>query len=348
MRADRRYRFQLMLLRKWSCRASRRSRRFAENHAMSDSEAELKFRDYNQTRMHAPLLQEAELRRRIEGCPRLASLRSIHGALGSLLRDRHSQAAEFAEIIARDSSLTARLLRMVNSVYFGLDSQVGTIEDAVLYLGLRQVRSLALATPVLEDMSVLGGSSARIPWREFCLHTLACAFTTRDILSLADFPEEDDTDYIIGLLQNVGKVVMAKVLPAEFNQLQSTEFESEAHVIDAERDLLGWDHAAIGAYYLEVHKIPAAIVEAVRFHHSPSHAPDLQQLAAAANLADGYVRLAGLGSGVERRPPPGEADLIDSPAAALIWGQDRATRIAQMHPLLGGMKRLPEMVNALL
>lgn len=298
--------------------------------------------------MHAPLLQEAELRQRIEGCPRLASLRSIHGALGSLLRDQHSQAAQFAEIIARDPSLTARLLRMVNSVYFGLDSQVGTIEDAVLYLGLRQVRSLALATPVLEDMSILGGGSARIPWRDFWLHTLACAFTTRDILSQAEFPVEDDTDYIIGLLQNVGKVVMAKVLPAEFNQLQLTEFDSEAHVIDAERDMLGWDHAAIGAYYLEIHKIPSAIVEAVRFHHSPSHAPDPRQLAAAANLADGYARLAGLGSGVERRPPPGEADLIDSPAAALIWGQDRATRTAQMHPLLGGMKRLPEMVNALL
>lgn len=298
--------------------------------------------------MHAPPLQEAELRQRIEGCPRLASLRSIHGALGSLLRDQHSQAAQFAEIIARDPSLTARLLRMVNSVYFGLDSQVGTIEDAVLYLGLRQVRSLALATPVLEDMAVLGGTNAKIPWRDFWVHTLACAFTTRDILSQAEFPVEDDTDYIIGLLQNVGKVVMAKVFPSEFNQLYLTAFENEAHVIEAERDLLGWDHAAIGAYYLEVHKIPSAIAEAVRFHHSPTLVHEPKQLAAAANLADGYARLSGLDSGVERRPPPNEVDLIDSPAARLIWGDDRATRTAQMHPLVGGIKRLPELVNALL
>lgn len=298
--------------------------------------------------MHAPLLQEAELRQRIEGCPRLASLRSIHGALGTLLRDQHSQAAQFAEIIARDPSLTARLLRMVNSVYFGLDSQVGTIEDAVLYLGLRQVRSLALATPVLEDMAVLGGSNTRIPWRDFWLHTLACAFTTREILSQADFPLEDDTDYIVGLLQNVGKVVMGKVFSEEFYQLQQTEFESEAHVIDAERSLLGWDHAAIGAYYLEVHKIPSAIVEAVRFHHSPERAQEPRQLAAAARLADGFARLAGLASGVERRPPPGEEDLIDSSSAVIIWGKDRATRRGQMHPLLGGVKNLPTLVNALL
>jgi len=75
---------------------------------------------------------------------------------------------------------------------------------------------------------------------------------------------------------------------------------------------------------------------------------ELKQLAAAANLADGYARLSGLDSGVERRPPPNEVDLIDSPAARLIWGDDRETRTAQMHPLVGSIKRLPEMVNALL
>ena len=90
--------------------------------------------------MAKPVLSEIELRQRIEACPKLASLRSIHGALADLLRNHHSQAGQFAEIIARDPSLTARLLRMVNSVYFGLGTQVGTIEDAVLYLGLRQIR----------------------------------------------------------------------------------------------------------------------------------------------------------------------------------------------------------------
>lgn len=294
------------------------------------------------------MLSELELRQRIEACPKLASLRSIHGALADLLRNHHSQAGQFAEIIARDPSLTARLLRMVNSVYFGLGTQVGTIEDAVLYLGLRQIRSLALATPVLEDMSAMGADGPQVSWRDFWLHTLACAFATRDLLNHSDVTIDDDTDYITGLLQNVGKVVIAKVFPAEFAQLTQSVYENEAQVLAAERALLGWDHAAIGAYYLESHKIPAEIVEAVRFHHDPLQAPARKHLAAATHLADGYARLAGLSGGVELRPAPTEDELIAAPSAALLWGDDLAARTAQMRPLADSMRRLPELVNALL
>ena len=293
-------------------------------------------------------MSELELRQRIEACPKLASLRSIHGALADLLRNHHSQAGQFAEIIARDPSLTARLLRMVNSVYFGLGTQVGTIEDAVLYLGLRQIRSLALATPVLEDMSAMGADGPQVSWRDFWLHTLACAFATRDLLNQSDVTIDDDTDYITGLLQNVGKVVIAKVSPAEFAQLTQSVYENEAQVLAAERALLGWDHAAIGAYYLESHKIPAEIVEAVRFHHDPLQAPARKHLAAATHLADGYARLAGLSGGVELRPAPTEDELIAAPSAALLWGDDLAARTAQMRPLADSMRRLPELVNALL
>ncbi len=294
------------------------------------------------------MLSEVVLRQRIEACPKLASLRSIHGALADLLRNHHSQAGQFAEIIARDPSLTARLLRMVNSVYFGLGTQVGTIEDAVLYLGLRQIRSLALATPVLEDMSAMGADGPQVSWRDFWLHTLACAFATRDLLNHSDVTIDDDTDYITGLLQNVGKVVIAKVFPAEFAQLTQSVYENEAQVLAAERALLGWDHAAIGAYYLESHKIPAEIVEAVRFHHDPLQAPARKHLAAATHLADGYARLAGLSGGVELRPAPTEDELIAAPSAALLWGDDLAARTAQMRPLADSMRRLPELVNALL
>ena len=237
---------------------------------------------------------------------------------------------------------------MVNSVYFGLGTQVGTIEDAVLYLGLRQIRSLALATPVLEDMSAMGADGPQVSWRDFWLHTLACAFATRDLLNHSDVTIDDDTDYITGLLQNVGKVVIAKVFPAEFAQLTQSVYENEAQVLAAERALLGWDHAAIGAYYLESHKIPAEIVEAVRFHHDPLQAPARKHLAAATHLADGYARLAGLSGGVELRPAPTEDELIAAPSAALLWGDDLAARTAQMRPLADSMRRLPELVNALL
>jgi len=295
-----------------------------------------------------PVVSEANLRLRIEACPKLASLRSIHSALAILLRNYHTQAGKFAEVIARDPSLTARLMRMVNSVYFGLGTRVGTIQDAVLYIGLRQVRSLAFATPILEDMRGMRTEGPLISWRTFSLHTLACAIATREILNYSEMGIDDDTDYIAGLLQNVGKVVIAKSFPDEFAQITEHVYENEAQVLAHERALLGWDHAAIGAYYLENHKIPAEIVEAVRYHHDPLKAPVRKHLAAATHLADGYARLAGLKGGVESRPAPTEEAIIADPASALLWGEDREVRIAQMRVLTEEMRRLPELVNALI
>ena len=93
---------------------------------------------------------EKEIQRRIDACPKLASLQSINRALSALLHSEQSLNSQIAEIIRRDSSLSARLLRIVNSVYFGLSARINNIEEAVFFLGLRQIRELSLATAEAE------------------------------------------------------------------------------------------------------------------------------------------------------------------------------------------------------
>src|ERR1043165_2916904 len=105
--------------------------------------------------------------RRVDACPRLASLQSINRALGDLVRSEGSLNSQIAEVIRRDPSLSARLLRMVNSVYFGLSARVNTIEEAVFFLGLRQIRELSMATPVIEELEQLQQTTATaLPWKE--------------------------------------------------------------------------------------------------------------------------------------------------------------------------------------
>ena len=295
---------------------------------------------------HPP--SDAAVKRLVKSCPKLASLGSVHAALAELLRNQNSRGEQYADIIARDASLTERLLRMVNSVYFGLGSQVGKIQEAVLYLGLRQVRSLALSTPILEDLAQLGSGQVFIPWRDFWLQSLACAFATRDILSQTEFGVDDDTDYIAGLLHNVGRVVIAKVFPVEFSQLISATYASEEEMLATERQLLGWDHAAIGAYYLERHHISAAIVDAVRYHHNPAASELRPHLAASAGLAEVLVRQAGLSGGLEKRPLPTPAELAQHPATALLWGTDPSHQALQLRILGDSVRQLPQLVEALL
>src|ERR1051326_3203857 len=194
----------------------------------------------------APPLSDDEIIRRIDACPKLASLQSTNRALKDLVRSETSLNSQIAAIIRRDPSLTARLLCMVNSVYFGLSTRINNIEEAVFSLGLRQIRELAMATPVLEELENFQNDSAgTLPWRELWSHSLGTAILTREILASTSLNVDDDTDYLIGLLHNVGKVVMAYAFPEELRVLVATPAASPTAFCDLERELIGWDHAEI-------------------------------------------------------------------------------------------------------
>src|SRR3954470_14424830 len=132
----------------------------------------------------ATRFSETEIKRRIEACPKLASLQSIDRALSELVNAEQSLNSQIAEVIRRDPSLSARLLRMVNSVYFGLSARINNIEEAVFFLGLRQIRELSLATPVIEDLERLQVPAAGpLPWKDLWAHSIGTAILTRELLA---------------------------------------------------------------------------------------------------------------------------------------------------------------------
>lgn len=290
---------------------------------------------------------EDEIKRRIERCPKLASLESINRKLAGLVNSDQSYNSQIAEIIRRDPSLTSRLLRMVNSVYFGLSAKVNNIEEAVLYLGLRQIRELSMATPVIEDMDQISKSLPSLPWRELWQHSIGSAIMTREILSTTDLLIDDDTDYIMGLLHNVGKVVTATAFPIEFEMLARGRYESSAAVCERERELIGWDHAAVGGYYLERHQLAPEIVEAVRFHANPALAGDYAIYAAAVHVADLQVREIGIRGGLETLAAPAPGAWAESEAWGILFGgDDRAANMARgvIENLMG---RLPSQLASM-
>ena len=156
--------------------------------------------------------------RRRENCARLPSLSSINNVLHELLHAEQCYTSQISEVIRRDPSMTTRLLRLVNSVYFGLSTPVTNIEEAVFYLGVRQIRQLSMVTPVIEDLQKLSGQFP-FPWREFWQHCIATAILTREITGDLQ-PAVDEADYISGLLHDVGKIVMISVFPNHFRAIQ--------------------------------------------------------------------------------------------------------------------------------
>lgn len=290
------------------------------------------------------------IRKRINACPKLASLGRINQALRALVNSEGSVSTQIAEIIRQDPSLTARLLRMVNSVYYGLSNSVSNIEEAIFFLGLRQIRELAMATPVIEEMTSSFKSSdggAPLPWKDLWAHSIGTAILTREILGSLPITIDDDTDYLVGLLHNIGKVVMAHAFPEELRELIGAKYDSAAEVCRREAELVGWDHAQIGALYLERHKMSDEIVIAVQYHNTPSLAPRHQLFAAAVQVADCLVRHAGVHGGFEQVTPVERDAWTKLEGWNILYGAEGAeTKIARA-AIDNALTRLPQMLSGL-
>lgn len=291
-------------------------------------------------------LDEVQIEARLKGCARLPSLGSINSALRELLSADQSYITQISEVIRRDPSLTARLLRLVNSVYFGLSSPVNSIEEAIFYLGVRQIRQLAMLTPVIEDFQKLAGN-VPFPWREFWRHCIGVAIMTREVISVLRVPG-DEADYVAGLVHDVGKIAMAAAFPEHFAEVHRRLAEQPAPLTDVELAVLGMDHCELGARYLQHHNLPEAMIETARHHHRPERASHHVPIVAAVGVADLLVRHAKLGMSGNLVEVAADS-WRQSSAWALLFphfnDQEHSLAEASLHRSLG---RLPMVLEGLL
>ena len=225
---------------------------------------------------------------RINQCPKLASLKSINDTLNDLLDSEDSFVAQIAEVIRLDPSLTTRVLDLVNSIFFGSKDEKGItgVEEASIFLGLNRIRELISATPIIEEIMDLGKNSQTFPWTDYWRHSIGTAILTREILALTDQQFEDEADYVAGLLHNLGKLILAITFPVLFEEIYQKKYERIEDFLLMEKNIVGWDHAKIGAYYLWNHHISDEIVEAIHWHNEPSRSENHQHLAGAIQIAD--------------------------------------------------------------
>jgi putative nucleotidyltransferase with HDIG domain len=233
-------------------------------------------------------LGAGDIQAQLARCPSLPSLGSVNKALQGLLLTDKSYTAQVAEIIRRDPSLTARLLQLVNVVCLGLAAPVNSIEEAVFYLGVRQIRQLAMVTPVIEDFQRLTRQCS-FPWREFWQHCIGTAILTREVTRNVTGPSEDQ-DYVAGLVHDVGKIVMAWTFPDHFTEIHRQAIVGDQAISEIEEAVLGVNHAELGALYLERHRLPERLIYSARYHHSPEAAPQFRHTIAAVQLADLLLR----------------------------------------------------------
>jgi putative nucleotidyltransferase with HDIG domain len=289
---------------------------------------------------HATILEK------VKNCPRLPSLRSIETALRELLHADNRFTTQISEVIRRDPSLTARLLRLVNSVYYGLNTPVNSIEEAVFYLGIRQIRQLAVVTPVIEDFQKLAGATA-FQWREFWQHCIATAILTRELTS-SMMRLDDESDYVAGLVHDVGRIVMASAFPSHFNAIyMENDSEGEEGILERESRLLGVDHTELGAMYLSQHQLPGVLAEVARHHHNPERCEKSRELTAAVHIADLLVRYARIGTSGNAAVVEDESWLHTDAWRILHPNASKTDQLIAQATLKRTLERLPHILEGL-
>lgn len=291
-------------------------------------------------------LERSEIARRLGKCALLPSLSSINSVLRELLNAEQRYTTQISDVIRRDPSMTTRMLRLVNSVYYGLTTPVTSIEEAVFYLGIRQVRQIAMSTPIIEDLQRLSLHQA-FPWREFWQHCIATAILTREITGAIQ-PVQDEVEYVAGLLHDVGRIVMASEFPNEFAAVCMQAEHSQQDLREIEVAVLGMDHCELGGIYLRHHHLPEVIVETAEFHAEPERTSHHAQIVAAVQLANYLVRVSQIGHSGNPAPATEAAWL-----KLTGWGILFPRRMEEEQALLRAslkhsLERLPRILEGLL
>ena len=287
---------------------------------------------------------------RINQCPKLASLQSINDTLANLLDSEDSFVGQIAEVIRLDPSLTTRVLDLVNSIFFGSKEEhhITGVEEASIFLGLNRIRELLAATPMIEEISELGKKNTHFSWESFWRHSIGTAILTREILSISENKVEQEADYVSGLLHNLGILILAITFPENFHQVYGSSHYSLQELTNKEKNLVGWDHAKIGAYYLWNHHISEEIVEAVHCHHHPEKASHNPALSASVQVAEFLVRSLNI-KGIEKLPHLHEEDLKSIEGWKILFGDIDQEDIEEINQrIISSVERLGQTLRTII
>lgn len=231
----------------------------------------------------------------------VASPPLVYDRLNEVLAHPHCGSADIARVISDDPGLTTRLLRLVNSGFFGFSQPVESVAKAVTVVGTAQIRDLALATSVLSAFD-------RIP-REvvdlhaFWLHSLACGVTARVI---AGKRRVDNVEryFVAGLLHEIGQLVMLAGARAESLEVWERSRATGASWLACERAVMDTDHTEVGGALMRAWNLPEALQEAVTWHHDPERAGKYTAEASAVHVAEAMAHALSWGRCGDGRVPP--------------------------------------------
>jgi len=233
----------------------------------------------------------------------LPEIPSVVFELNEVIANPMSSADHIAQVVNRSPSLTALLLKIVNSSFYGFPSKIGKVSHAVTLIGTREISGLALGISILSIFKNI--PKEIIDMHSFLKHSLACGILSRIIAAQKNFGQTEQL-FVSGLLHDLGRLILYIYFAEESRNILSRSRNSNKLLYKEEHDYLGYDHAQVGKQLMEQWKLPLILENNVLYHHKPSEAQ--QPIPATiVHLADIIVNSLGIGSSGEKYVPPLDA-----------------------------------------
>lgn len=244
----------------------------------------------------------------IEKVGDLVSLPEVCVRVNALIDDPNSTISDVSKVISQDPGMTARMLRIANSAFYGLSYKVDTVDKAATIIGMSKIRELVLATSVAKTLP-----NDIFTMHAFWKHSIYCGLAAK-ALSLAIKKGQADALFIAGLLHDVGQLVMFHVIREETSEalMASVEEPDEPPIDEVERRMIGFDHCQLGSALASKWQLPDLLCDCIAFHHQPGLAERNQDEVAIIHMADTLAHLAEIRSEELDDAPPISPEVIEA------------------------------------
>lgn len=266
----------------------------------------------------------------------LPTLPTVVLRLHSLIRDPNSGADDIAEVINRDVALTSKTLRLVNSAFYGFSQRIDNVSHAIVIMGMNKVKSLVLTASVLDSLE---NPQSGFDYVGFWEHAIGTGIAAEALGKCLKSNYSEDA-FVAGLLHDLGKLIFCQYFPEDHGKVQNLVADQELTVVQAEHQLLGFDHSLIGSWLAEKWKFPEELCLAIRMHHEPAHARVHRDLVWLIHTADVFIHALGVGNGGDPYVPELNrqvwdqlrlnADLVDAVFEEALKGVSKASEFLEL------------------
>jgi len=232
----------------------------------------------------------------------LPTLPTVVSKMIELVDNPKTSAASLANLISTDQALTAKILKMANSAYYGFSREISTVNMAIVVMGFNAVKEMGLSLSVFDmfkDMSNIRHFDVTLYWQ----HSIGCGVAAKMIARTFRNGIAGEA-FVSGLLHDIGKVVINQYLHAEFNSIMNRVADNNENLDDVEMDTLGTHHGEIGGWLADRWRLPIIITDAIKYHHMPWEAKKNRLLVAIVNISNYLCHISGIGASGRPTPLP--------------------------------------------